>query len=218
MCLYWLWWDPTPGWSFSLPLQNEKSTFLGPWRTNEMSCVACLPHCHGLHLASDILVFPPWPPTFSCLETCFQLRLATSYVLCDTFWQIQFDFTLEVFLDLILLLWKVIKRVVLFKGRIVSHLLMGLLLFFLKMSIHLYGTIHGVSGICCKQRHWSLTYSSQWTTQRVKVKSLALTLIFQPLLLQGGFLAPSSDWPHRVLWVRYNLFAIRNSHFHSDNK
>lgn len=164
-----------------------------------MPCIVCLPHRHGLRLASVILLFASWPPTFSCLETCFQLRLATCCVLSDTFWQIQFDFTLEVFLDLILLLWKVIKRVVLFKGQIVSHLLMGLVLL-LKMSIHLNGIIHGVNVIRCKQRHWSLPYSSQWTTWRVKVKSLSLTLIFQPLLLQGGFLAPSSDWPHRVLW------------------
>lgn len=167
VCLCWLWQDAMLGWSFSVLLWNKNNTFLAPLGSNEMSCIVCFPHHHRLHLASVVLAFPPWPPTFSCLETCFQLRLATYYVLSDTFWQIQFDFTLEVFLDLILLLWKVIKRVVLFKDQILSHLLMGLVLF-LKMSIYLNGTIHGLNGIRCKQRHWRLPYSSQWTTQRVK--------------------------------------------------
>lgn len=44
---------------------------------------------------------------------------------------------------------------------------MGLVGFFLEMSIHLNGTTHGVNGIRSKQRCWSLPYSSQWATQRV---------------------------------------------------
>lgn len=98
---------------------------------------------------------------FSWFGDMFPSRMTTYYVLSDTCWQIQFDFTLQVFLDWILSLWKVIKRVVLFKGQIVSHLLMGPVLGSLKTSIHLHGTTHGVNGICCKQRLRSLSYLSQ---------------------------------------------------------
>lgn len=108
MCLYWLWQDPTSGWRFSALLLKQNPAI--SWTLGE--------HWDALHgvyashitmdLASAIPVFPPWSPTLSCLEICFQLRLATYYVLCNTFWQIQFDFALKVFLDLILCLWKVI--------------------------------------------------------------------------------------------------------------
>lgn len=154
--------------------------------------LSCTPHCHGLLLASVILAFPPWPPTLSCLETCFQLRLAIYCVLSDTFWQIQFDFTLEVFLDLILLLRKVIKRVVLFKGQIVSHLLMGIVLFFLKMSIHLNGTTHGVTGIHWKPRHRSHCKRRHLSglIKRVKVKSLSWTLFSSPCCYKVAFWPP----------------------------